>query len=263
MTTIDFTVKNSVAYVTFDRAEKHNAFDDAMIGELTHCFTKVTKQDNIRAMVLQARGKSFSAGADIAWMQRMANFTREQNQQDAMNLALMLQLLNTIPKPTIARIQGAAFGGAVGLIACCDMAVASESSQFCLSEVRLGLVPATISPYVIAAMGERACRRYFQTAEIFSAPEAKSLGLVSEVVLPSELDEQINALLEKILGNGPQAVANTKALISEVCGQPIDTQLMTYTSQRIADIRVSPEGQQGLRAFLQKQPAPWLERHDD
>lgn len=260
---IDFEVKNAVAYLTLNRAEKHNAFDDAMIAELTRCFTAVAKEDKIRAMVLQAKGKSFSAGADLGWMQRMANYTLEENQQDAMKLASMLQILNTLPKPTIVRIQGAAFGGAVGLIACCDMAIAAEQSQFCLSEVRVGLIPATISPYVVEAMGARACRRYFQTAEVFSAQQAKALGLINEVVLTQALDAHIDALIGNILKNGPHAVAKAKALIREVTGKPVDAKLMTTTSQMIADVRVSEEAQQGLRAFIKKQPAPWTENTND
>ncbi|MEG3766058.1 enoyl-CoA hydratase/isomerase family protein [Alteromonas sp. 14N.309.X.WAT.G.H12] len=261
--TIDFEVKNAVAYVTLDRAEKHNAFDDVMIAELTQCFNAVAKDDKIRAMVLQARGKSFSAGADLGWMQRMARYTRDDNLEDAMKLAQMLQMLNSMPKPTIARVQGAAFGGAVGLVACCDIAIAAEESRFCLSEVRVGLIPATISPYLIEAMGARACRRYFQTAEVFSAEQAKALGLVNEVVLSQALEPHINALIGNILKNGPQAVAKAKALIGRVSGKPVDSKLMTETSQMIADVRVSEEGQQGLQAFIHKQSAPWTENTND
>ena len=165
--------ERNVAIVTLNRAEKHNAFDDEMIAELTRLFKKAGEDDSVRAVILQAKGKSFSAGADLNWMKKMAGYTQEQNEQDAMGLATMLQTLYTLPKPTIARVQGAAFGGAVGLIACCDIAVGSKLSKFCLSEVKIGLIPATISPYVVEAMGARVCRRYFQTSEVFSARRAR------------------------------------------------------------------------------------------
>ncbi|GGW76604.1 enoyl-CoA hydratase/isomerase family protein [Alteromonas halophila] len=252
-----------IAFVTLNRPDKHNAFDDEMIASLTSHFEQAARQDSVRALVLQAEGKSFSAGADLSWMKRMASYSREQNAQDAMGLATMLQTLYTLPKPTIARVQGAAFGGAVGLIACCDMAIGSKLSKFCLSEVRIGLIPATISPYVIEAMGARICRRYFQTAEVFSARRARRLGLLSEAVTEDELDSTINDLIDNILKNGPNAVAAAKALVHSVSHRDIDNALMNETSKQIADIRVSDEGQEGLHAFLEKRPARWREANND
>lgn len=251
--------ERGVAYVTLTRPEKHNAFDDEMIAGLTRFFKQAGDDNNVRVLVLQAEGKSFSAGADLNWMQRMANYTYEQNHADSMALATMLYTLNTLPKPTIARVQGAAFGGAVGLIACCDMAIGSKLSKFCLSEVKIGLIPATISPYVIEAMGPRVCRRYFQTAEVFSARRARRLGLLSETVTEEELDTTINDLVTQLLTNGPVAVGQAKSLIRSVAYRSVDESLMQETSQMIANIRVSDEGQEGLHAFLEKRPAKWQE----
>lgn len=251
--------ERGVAYITLSRPEKHNAFDDDMIAGLTAYFNQAGADDKVRVVVLQAEGKSFSAGGDLRWMQRMADYSYEENHADAMSLATMLHTLNTLPKPTIARVQGAAFGGAVGLIACCDMAVGSKLSKFCLSEVKIGLIPATISPYVIEAMGPRVCRRYFQTAEVFSARRARRLGLLSETVTEEELDTTINDLIGNLLKNGPDAVSQAKSLIREVAYRPVDDTLMQDTSKMIATIRVSEEGQEGLHAFFDKRPARWQE----
>lgn len=251
--------ERGVAYVTLTRPEKHNAFDDEMIAGLTRYFRQAGDDNNVRVLVLQAEGKSFSAGGDLRWMQRMADYSYEENHADAMALATMLHTLNTLPKPTIARVQGAAFGGAVGLIACCDMAIGSKLSKFCLSEVKIGLIPATISPYVIEAMGPRVCRRYFQTAEVFSARRARRLGLLSETVTEEELDSTVNDLITQLLTNGPVAVGQAKALIRDVAYRPVDDSLMQETSKMIANIRVSEEGQEGLHAFLEKRPAKWQE----
>ena len=221
------------------------------------------KNSSIRVVVLQANGKSFSAGADLNWMKRMADYSLEENQRDGFALAAMLEKLNSLNKPTIARVQGAAFGGAIGLIACCDIAVGTKLAKFCLSEVRIGLIPATISPYVIEAMGARVCRRYFQTAEVFSARRARRLGLLSECVTEDELNSTIDTLISQLLKNGPQAMARAKVLIRDVAYQPVTDELMQDTSQRIADIRVSEEGQEGLQAFLQKRTAAWQENNND
>lgn len=249
--------ERGVATVTLNRPEKHNAFDDALIAELTHLFKQIGEDKNVRAMVLQANGQSFCAGADAGWMKRMADYSFDENVADAKKLADMLWHLNYMPKPTIARVQGATYGGAVGLVACCDMAVASKLSKFCLSEVRLGLIPATISPYVIAAMGERVARRYFMTAEVFSARRARRLGLVSETVTEEELDSTIEDLLNNILRNGPQAVAAAKQLIFDVKNQPGEEEVIEKTCLRIATVRVSDEGQEGLSAFLEKRKPNW------
>lgn len=248
-----------IARVTLNRPEKHNAFDDSMIQALHQIFSSLEDDTRVRAVVLQASGKSFSAGADAAWMKRMAAYSVEENQRDALALATMLEKLNRLSKPTIARVQGAAFGGAIGLIACCDMAIGTRLSKFCLSEVRIGLIPATISPYVIAAVGARVCRRYFQTAEMFSARRARRLGLLSEVVAEAELDDAIDGLITALLGNGPAAMARAKSLVHDMALQPVSQKLMEETSQRIADIRVSEEGQEGLSAFLEKRRPAWQE----
>ncbi|GAC05347.1 enoyl-CoA hydratase/isomerase family protein [Paraglaciecola chathamensis] len=249
--------ERGVATVTLNRPEVHNAFDDVLINSLTQTFTRLGADDSIRAVILASKGKSFCAGADLNWMKRMAGYSYEQNLNDANALANMLHTLNTLPKPTIARVQGAAFGGAVGLVACCDMAIGSKMSKFCLSEVKLGLIPATISPYVIQAIGERNARRYFTTAEVFSSRRARRIGLLSESVTEEELDITIESLLEHILKNGPNAVTAAKQLIADVANRVPDDALRNMTSERIANTRVSSEGQEGLGAFLQKRRPNW------
>ncbi|KAA1188814.1 enoyl-CoA hydratase/isomerase family protein [Pseudohalioglobus sediminis] len=256
MTGID---SRGVATVTLDRAEKHNAFDDAMIAELREVFDSLAQQDEVRVVVLASAGKSFSAGADLAWMKRMAEYDHSHNLADARLLAGMLKSLFELPQPTVARVQGAAFGGAVGLVSCCDMAVASERASFSLSEVKIGLIPATISPFVVRAMGERACRRYFTTGERFGAVRARELGLVSEVVDGEALDATVDQIVTSLLGNGPLAVRQAKQLVSDIAGREISDTLVEDTCERIAQIRVSPEGQEGLAAFLNKRPPAWLE----
>lgn len=246
-----------VATVTLNRPEKHNAFDDAIIAELTAIFKKVALTESVRVMILQANGKSFCAGADLNWMKRMAQYSYEENLADANALAEMLHTLHSLPKPTIARVQGAAFGGAVGLVACCDIAIGTKLSKFCLSEVKLGLIPATISPYVIDAIGARLARRYFMTAEVFSARRARRMGLLSEAVTQEEINGEIEMLIEHILGNGPEAVAAAKQLIFDVKDLELGEELLEKTSLRIATARVSAEGQEGLSAFLEKRPAKW------
>ena len=252
--------ERGVATVTLDNPEKHNAFDDTIIRQLTEAFTAVDADSGVRVMVLASNGKSFSAGGDLGWMKRMARYTHEENLADSQALAEMLRSLNFMSKPTIARVQGAAFGGAVGLVSCCDMAVASTAAKFSLSEVKIGLIPATISPYVVAAIGNRAARRYFNTAERFSAERARELGLVSELVADeSELDEAVEAMVQALLGNSPAAVAASKSLIFDVADRVIDEDLIEMTCQRIADIRASAEGQEGLSAFLEKRKPAWIQ----
>lgn len=254
---------NGVATLALNRPEKHNAFDDVLIARLSTLLDEVAIDKTIRVLIISATGKSFSAGADINWMKRMASYSAQENKKDALALATMLDKLNQLNKPTIARVQGAAFGGAIGIIACCDMAIATKLSKFCLSEVRLGLIPATISPYVIEAMGARVCRRYFQTAEVFSARRARRLGLISECVTEAELDEAIASLTTDLLKNGPSAMAQAKQLVSTVAYQPVNAQLIAHTSQMIADIRVSDEGQEGLQAFIDKRHPAWREFNHD
>jgi methylglutaconyl-CoA hydratase len=249
--------QRGVAFVRLNRADKHNAFDDAVIAELDAIFERIATDPAVKVMVLASEGRSFSAGADLGWMQRMASYSHEENVADARALAEMLRKLNNLPQPTIARVQGAAYGGAVGLVSCCDLAIGSEQARFCLSEVKIGLIPATISPYVIAAMGQRAARRYFITAEVISADAALGLGLLSEVVDPAQLDHSVDALVETLLANGPQAVRDGKRLVLDYADRPIDAQLIEDSCRRIADIRVSEEGQHGLAAFLEKRSPPW------
>lgn len=250
--------QRGVATVTLNRPEIHNAFDAQLISALSETFVQLAKNDKVRVVILAAIGKSFSAGADLNWMQAMANYSYEENLADAKALAAMLASLNNLNKPTIARVQGAAFGGAVGLIACCDMAIGSKLSKFCLSEVKIGLVPATISPYVIDAIGARAARRYFATAEVFSARRARRLGLLSEAVTEEELDSTIAALIDHILRNSPKAVSAAKQLIFNIQNRVVDPELIHMTCEQIAHIRVSTEGQEGLQAFLHKRPASWI-----
>jgi methylglutaconyl-CoA hydratase len=247
-----------VARVTLNRPEKHNAFDDAVIVELRETFDTLAAREDVRIVVLASAGRNFSAGADLGWMKRMAEYDYDHNLRDARLLAGMLQALHDLPQPTIARVQGAAFGGAVGLVSCCDIAVAEEGTSFCLSEVKIGLIPATISPYVIRAMGERAARRYFTTAERFSATEAHRVGLVSELVAEGELDAAVNTLVDALLQNGPTAVRAAKKLVVDVAGRECTPQLIEDTCGRIAQIRVSQEGQEGLGAFLHKRKPNWI-----
>ncbi len=249
-----------VATVRLNRAAKHNAFDDSVIADLQATFSALAHNDSARVVVLASEGKNFSAGADLGWMKRMAGYDYAENLQDARKLAAMLQTLHALPQPTIAQVQGAAFGGAVGLVSCCDMAVADANASFCLSEVKIGLVPATISPYVIRAIGERAARRFFMTAERFSATEALRLGLVSQVVAEGELAGATASLASALLQNGPLAVQAAKQLVQDVTGHEIDAALIEETCERIAAIRVSDEGQEGLSAFLEKRSPRWQER---
>ena len=248
---------NGVATLTLNRPEVHNAFDDHLIVQLTHKLRELDHHASVRVVVLAAGGKSFSAGADLNWMKRIARYSEAENIRDAVALAGLMRALNTMTKPTIARVQGSAFGGGVGLVACCDIAIAGSAALFSLSEVRLGLIPAVISPYVIAAMGERNARRYFLTAERFDAQEALRVGLVHSVVTDGELDAAVSRIVGELLNGGPKAIAASKELIAHVIGRPIDHVLAEETATRIAQIRVSPEGQEGIAAFLDKRAAAW------
>jgi len=247
-----------VATVSLNRADKHNAFDDDMIATLSEAFSALAENAAVRVVVLRSEGKSFSAGADLNWMKRMASYSREDNLRDAKALAEMLKRLNNLPVPTIARVQGAAFGGAVGLVSCCDIAIATERASFCLSEVKIGLTPATISPYVVAAIGPRASRRYFISAERFGAVKAEQLGLVSEICDSMQLDERIGEVVKALLANSPIAMMQAKHLVRDVAHQSIDEALISDTCERIANIRVSSEGQEGLSAFLEKRSPAWI-----
>jgi methylglutaconyl-CoA hydratase len=248
---------SGVATVTLNNAEKHNAFDDIIIKELTDIFNGIAIRDDITVMVLAANGKSFSAGADLNWMKRMASYSYEDNLEDANKLAQMLKALNFLPQTTIAKIQGAAFGGAVGLASCCDIVIASSKASFCLSEVKLGLIPATISPYVVDAIGLKASRRYFQSAERFFADKAMQLGLVDEVVEIDQLTIAVEEMIGTLLKNSPRAMRQAKKLAFDVAYQDINEQLLSDTSERIASIRVSDEGQEGLNSFFEKRKPFW------
>lgn len=251
-----------IAIVTLARPEQRNAFDDHTIAELRSAFAAVRGRPGARAMVLRSVGEHFSAGADLAWMRRMASYSEEQNLDDARQLAAMLRELDSLPLPTVARVQGAAFGGAVGLAACCDLVVAADDAVFSLSEVRIGLIPATIAPYVRHAIGERALRRYALTGERFGSDRAEALGLVSLRAPLAELDEQIEGLLAKLLDNGPDALAACKELLRSLHGRRTDDALVEETCARIAARRVAPEGQEGLSAFLEKRRPAWQLRGD-
>jgi len=246
-----------IATVTLNNPDKHNAFDDGVIAELTQVFDEIAQRQDIKVMILASTGKSFSAGADLGWMKRMASYSYEENLNDANALANMLKALNFLPQPTIAKVQGAAFGGAVGLASCCDIVIASNKASFCLSEVKLGLIPATISPYVVNAIGQKASRRYFQTAERFFADKAQQLGLVDEIVELTDLDKSVEGMVNTLLSNGPEAVRQAKQLALDVAYQDINDELLQITSERIAAIRVSNEGQEGLSAFFEKRSPKW------
>ena len=252
-------IDGPIGIVTLNNPEKHNAFDDVLIADLTAALRILDANAAIRVVVLSAVGKSFSAGADLNWMKRMASYSQEENLRDAMALATLMRTLHTLCKPTIARVQGAALGGGVGLVACCDMAVGTHNATFSLSEAKLGLIPAVISPYVIAAIGERAAHRYFLTAERFDAGEAFRLGLLHEIAPnDDEMDERINDLTTALMNCSPNAIAEGKQLIAAVAGKSIDDSLMRDTAERIAGVRASEEGREGLGAFLEKRKARWI-----
>lgn len=255
--------ERGVARITLTREEVHNAFNDQLIAELTTALRGLEDDVRVRVVVLAAEGRSFSAGADLNWMRSMAGYSEAENLKDAVALGQLMQTLNELAKPTVAIVQGAAFGGGVGLVACCDLAVAADRAVFCLSEVRLGLIPSVISPYVVAAMGERTARRYFLTAERFSAEEAKSFGLVHEVTTWEGLEARAEELIDGLLKGGPNAVVEAKRLVLDVAGRPRDTELLRDVAGRIARLRVTPEGQEGLAAFLEKRPPTWLHGGDN
>jgi len=259
MAHLETRVAAHVATITLNRPEVRNAFNDEVITEMTHTFREFGTRDDVRCIVLAANGTAFCAGADLNWMKRMAGYTRAENLADATALAEMLRVIFTCPKPTVARIQGDVYAGGTGLVAACDIAVASDNANFCLSETKLGLIPATISPYVIRAMGARAAHRWFLTAERFSAAEAHRIGFVHEVVPPTELDAKVGAIVQALVQAGPAAVKACKQLVQDVAGYEISDDLIADTVEGIADIRVSDEGREGIQAFLGKRKPSWLE----
>jgi methylglutaconyl-CoA hydratase len=255
---IQIESKGGVARVTLNRPEVRNAFDDALIAELTKTFTELDQDGSVRAVVLAGNGPAFCAGADLNWMKRMAGYGYDENLRDARGLAEMLSTLDRMDKPTIARVHGAAFAGGTGLVAACDIAVGTPDAKFCFSEAKLGLSPATISPYVMRAIGARAASRYFLTAEVFDAHEALRIGMLSALVQASELDAFIESLLKHLLAGGSTAHARVKDLIHDVAGRPIDDQLKADTARRIAEIRASEEGREGIASFLEKRKPKWV-----
>jgi methylglutaconyl-CoA hydratase len=249
-----------VATITLNRPDRHNAFDDAVIAALSQALGRLATDASVRIVVLASTGRSFSAGADLEWMRRMATYSYEDNLADANALAALMLALDGMPKPTLALVQGSAFGGGVGLVACCDIVVASERAGFCLSEVKLGLAPATISPYVVRAMGARQARRYFQTAEIFSAAQAKAIGLVHEVVAPEAIGEAAERIIDALLLGAPGAQAEAKELVTICETGVIGEALIAETARRIATQRIKPEGREGVGAFLAKRKPGWQVR---
>ncbi|MDP3374147.1 MAG: enoyl-CoA hydratase/isomerase family protein [Hydrogenophaga sp.] len=256
---LTLTVQDRIARITLNRPAVRNAFNDEVIAELKAAFEAVGARDNVRAVVLAAVGPAFCAGADLIWMRRMADYSRDENIADAGQLAAMLQAIYTCPKPTIAAVQGDVFAGGMGLVAACDMAVSVDTATYCLSEVKLGLIPATISPYVIRAMGTRAAHRYFLTAERFSAPEAHRIGFVHELVnSPEALAAKVDELAQALASASPAAVRACKKLVQDVAEREINVALIAATVDGIADIRASDEGREGVMSFLQKRKPSWL-----
>jgi methylglutaconyl-CoA hydratase len=236
----------------------HNAFDDRLIAELTQALESLGEDDGVRAVVLTGAGKSFSAGADLNWMRRMAGYSDEENLADARALARLMQTLNELPKPTVARVNGAALGGGTGLVACCDIAIASDKASFGTTEARLGIIPAVIGPYVIAAIGPRQAKRLMLTGERIPASEAARIGLVHEVAPAEGLDAAINAVLDDLLRCGPKAIAAAKRLVRDLTGRPITAEIVDDMAQRIAQLRATAEARDGIVAFLEKRRPAWL-----
>ena len=256
--TLTIAIADKVATVTLDRPELRNAFNEHAIAELALAFDELGRNEMVRAIVLAANGPSFCAGADLNWMKKMAGYSHEENREDALRLADMLRTIYLCPKPTVARVQGDCYAGGMGLVAACDIVVAVDSAGFCLSEVKLGLIPATISPYVIKAMGEQAARRYFLTAERFDAAQARRIGFVHEVVSADALDATVAGIVKSLVNNSPNAVKEAKTLVREIVGKTVDDALLADTAGRIAAIRASLEGREGVASFLEKRKPTWL-----
>lgn len=251
-------VNAGVATITLSQPEIRNAFSDVVIADITAAFAEVGQRSDVRAVVLAAEGPAFCAGANLNWMRAMADYTREENLADAGKLAAMLQTIYRCPHPTIARVQGDVYAGGMGLVSACDMAVAVDTAGFCLSEVKIGLIPATIAPYVLRAMGGRAGHRYFLTGERFDAAEALRIGFVHQVVAADDLDSAVDGLLKHLLSAGPAAVQACKRLVHDVAERDINAALIASTVESIADIRASAEGKEGVQAFLNKRKPNWL-----
>ena len=255
---IRISAQGGVATVVLSRPDVRNAFNDEVIAELSQGFLQLGDDPQVRAIVLMAEGPAFCAGAALNWMRRMADYSREENEQDAEKLAFMLRTIYECPKPTIARVQGDVYAGGMGLVACCDMAVSVDTANYCLSEVKLGLIPATIGPYVIRAMGPRASHRYFLTAERFSAQQAQRIGFVHEVVPADQLDATVSTWVQALLAASPNAIKECKKLVQYVADRDITRLLIDHTVKAIADIRASDEGKEGVQSFLNKRKPAWM-----
>jgi methylglutaconyl-CoA hydratase len=256
-TTLETTLQQGVAVIWLNRPDVRNAMSAELITELTDAVGAAAEDDDVRAIVLAGRGKAFCAGADLNWMKQASGYGPAENQADAAGLAALLRTIAEAPKPTVARVHGPAFAGGLGLVAACDIAVASYDAKFCLTEVRIGLIPAMISPYVIRAMGPRAASRWFLSAEVFDSAEAYRMGLVQEIAPAEELDAAVDAMLGHLLQGGPAALAETKRLIRDVTHRPIDDTLVADTASRIAAARASDEGREGIASFLEKRKPRW------
>lgn len=256
--TLAIAIDGRLATVTLNRPDVRNAFNEQAIAEIKQAFDELGSNGEVRAIVLAANGPAFCAGADLNWMKKMAAYTHAENNADALQLADMLRTIYLCPKPVVAKVQGDCYAGGMGLVAACDIIVAAQEANFCLSEVKLGLIPATISPYVIKAMGENAARRYFLTAERFSAQEAHRIGYAHEVVPAAGLDAAVAAIAKALLANSPNAVQQAKRLVRDVAGQPVNDALLADTALRIAHIRASEQGREGVQSFLEKRKPDWL-----
>jgi len=251
-------IDQGIAQLVLNRPEKHNAFDEKVIAQFTQNLENVAKEKSIRVLQISARGKNFCAGADLHWMERMAAYDQAENLKDAGALGQLMHRLYSMPQPTIGMVQGAAYGGGVGLASCCDIVLATPDAKFCLSEVKLGLIPAVISPYVINALGPKRAQRLFLTAEIFSAEQARDWGLVDYIHPQDRLKEEADALSELLRKNGPMAIEKSKELVRNIANRPIDQNLIAETARYIADQRASPEAKSGLKAFFSKTKPEWI-----
>jgi methylglutaconyl-CoA hydratase len=256
--TLTVDINDKIATVTLNRPDVRNAFNEHSINDLARAFSELGRNENVRAIVLAGNGPALCAGGDLNWMKKMAHYTHEENEADAMQLAQMLRTIYLCPKPTVARVHGDCYAGGMGLVSACDIIVAVPEANFCLSEVKLGLIPATISPYVIKAMGEQASRRYFLTAERFSAAEAHRIGMVHELVPADALDAKMAEVLKALVTNSPNAVKEAKVLVRDIAGKPVNDALLADTAQRIAHIRASEQGREGVTSFLEKRKPGWL-----
>jgi len=257
-TTLTIEREGRIATVTLNRPDVRNAFNETTIAEIKQAFSELGEDAGLRAIVLAANGPAFCAGADLNWMKKMAGYTHAENHADALQLAEMLRTIYLCRKPVVAKVQGDCYAGGMGLVAACDIIVAVEEANFCLSEVKLGLIPATISPYVIKAMGENAARRYFLTAERFGAQEALRIGFAHEVVSAEALDAKVAEIVKALVNNSPNAVQQAKVLVREVVGQTVNDALLADTAERIAQIRASDQGREGVASFLEKRKPAWL-----